>query len=58
MRSRSGSPRPSRRLAVDSKIQANQVRSVDIAYIGDRIGELTLSREAQLDAALRLHLQL
>lgn len=28
---------------VDSKIQANQVRPVDIAYIGDRIGDLTPS---------------
>lgn len=45
-------------LAVDSKIQANQVRSVDITYIGDLIGGLTPSQQAQLDAALRLHLQL
>lgn len=45
-------------LAVDSKIQANQVRSVDITYIGDHIGDLTPAQQAQLDAALRLHLHL
>ncbi|MDP3971886.1 MAG: type II toxin-antitoxin system PemK/MazF family toxin [Candidatus Nanopelagicales bacterium] len=45
-------------IATDSKIQASQIRSVDLTYIGERIGSISLSQQAQLDAALRLHLEL
>ena len=45
-------------LAVDSKAQAEQVRSVAVERIGPRVGLLTGELQAELDEALRLHLAL
>jgi mRNA interferase MazF len=45
-------------LPVDSKAQAEQVRSVDVARIGRLAGEVPRSSMRELDAALRLHLDL
>lgn len=45
-------------LRVDSKAQAEQVRSVAIERIGPVIGQLPSWLMSQLDDALRLHLQL
>ena len=45
-------------LAVDSKAQAEQVRSVAVERIGRRVGLLPTDVQAQLDEALRLHLAL
>jgi len=45
-------------LAVDSKAQAEQVRAVDVARIGRRAGVVPASLMAELDDALRLHLDL
>ena len=45
-------------LTRDSKAQAEQVRSVAVERIGDRLGNLTTSDLAALDEALRLHLAL
>lgn len=45
-------------LSGDSKAQAEQVRSVDVARIGPRLGSLSLHLLEQLGAALRLHLDL
>ncbi len=45
-------------LAVDSKAQAEQVRSVAVERIGQRIGLMTSQLQADLDEALRLHLAL
>jgi len=45
-------------LARDSKAQAEQVRSVAVERIGERIGSLTGTSLAELDEALRLHLAL
>ena len=42
----------------DSKAQAEQVRSVAVEWIGERIGRLPASVMADLDEALRLHLAL
>lgn len=42
----------------DSKAQAEQVRSVSIERLGSRIGRVPLHRMAELDEALRLHLDL
>jgi mRNA interferase MazF len=42
----------------DSKAQAEQVRSIDIARIGPRIGTVSGEELWQLDEALRLHLAL
>lgn len=42
----------------DSKAQAEQIRSVATARIGRRIGVLPTELLAQLDTALRLHLDL
>jgi mRNA interferase MazF len=42
----------------DSKAQAEQVRSIAVGRIGERIGRLPASIMAELDAALRLHLAL
>ena len=42
----------------DSKAQAEQVRSVAVERIGERIGRLPASVMADLDEALRLHLAL
>jgi mRNA interferase MazF len=45
-------------LARDSKAQAEQVRSVAIERIGQRVGQLTASLLSDLEDALRLHLGL
>lgn len=45
-------------LDVDSKAQAEQVRSVAIERIGSPIGSVSLHLMDQLDDALRLHLDL
>ncbi len=43
---------------VDSKAQAEQVRSVSVERLGPAIGRIPTHLMAQLDDALRLHLQL
>lgn len=45
-------------LASDSKAQAEQVRSVDVARIGERLGLVPNALMSKLDEALRLHLDL
>lgn len=45
-------------LAVNSKAQAEQIRSVSITRLRHRLGRLTTEEAAQLDDALRLHLEL
>ncbi len=45
-------------LPVDSKAQAEQVRSVAVDRIGDRIGSLPVDLMLKVDTALRLHLSL
>jgi mRNA interferase MazF len=45
-------------LELDSKAQAEQVRSVDVARIGDLVGALSGDLMTALDEALRLHLAL
>ena len=45
-------------LARDSKAQAEQIRSVDVARIGRRVGQLPPATLAELNAAVRLHLGL
>lgn len=43
---------------VDSKAQAEQVRSVSVERLGRVIGRLSTHLMAELDDALRVHLQL
>ena len=45
-------------LRVDSKAQAEQVRSVSVERVGPAIGRLGVELTAALDDALRLHLDL
>lgn len=45
-------------LRVDSKAQAEQVRSVAVERVGPAIGALSPALAVELDAALRLHLGL
>lgn len=45
-------------LAVDSKAQAEQIRSVATQRLQQRLGQLSPTELAQLDDALRLHLEL
>jgi len=45
-------------LGRDSKAQAEQVRSVAIERIGERLGRLPADIVAELDQAVRLHLSL
>lgn len=45
-------------LPVDSKAQAEQVRSVTVERIGPVVGRLPATLMLELDEALRLHLQL
>jgi mRNA interferase MazF len=45
-------------LRVDSKAQAEQVRSIAVERIGNRVGVLTPRLIAAVDEALRLHLAL
>lgn len=42
----------------DSKAQAEQVRSVAIERVGDRLGQLPTALITELDRALRIHLSL
>lgn len=45
-------------LRSDSKAQAEQVRAVAVARLGDRVGTIPHALMADLDEALRLHLAL
>jgi mRNA interferase MazF len=45
-------------LSVDSKAQAEQVRSIAVERLGRRIGMLDVGLQTDLDEALRLHLAL
>ncbi len=45
-------------LPVDSKAQAEQVRSVAVERVGARVGVMTTELQADLDEALRVHLAL
>jgi mRNA interferase MazF len=45
-------------LVRDSKAQAEQIRSVAVERVGERLGVLTSADLAALDEALRLHLAL
>jgi mRNA interferase MazF len=45
-------------LPVDSKAQAEQLRSVDVERLGARVGLVPHSLMVELDEALRLHLAL
>jgi mRNA interferase MazF len=45
-------------LRADSKAQAEQIRSIDVRRIGERVGLLTPELVAALDEAIRLHLGL
>lgn len=51
-------PAPQTGLRVDSKAQAEQVRSVAVERIGPLIGRVPVALMTVLDDALRLHLQL
>lgn len=51
-------PATSTGLAVDSKAQAEQIRSVAVERLQRRIGRLPAIELTQLDEALRLHLDL
>ena len=45
-------------LAVDSKAQAEQVRSIAVERVGQRVGQLPAALISDLEDALRLHLGL
>ena len=45
-------------LRVDSKAQGEQIRSVSLERLGPVIGRVPTHQMAQLDDALRIHLQL
>jgi len=45
-------------LTVDSKAQAEQVRSVDVERLRRRVGTITPAKLERLDEALRVHLAL
>lgn len=45
-------------LRVDSKAQGEQIRSVSVERLGPVIGRIPAHQMAQLDDALRIHLQL
>ncbi len=51
-------PGPATGLPRDSKAQAEQVRSVAVARIGERLGIVPADVMVQVDEALRLHLAL
>lgn len=42
----------------DSKAQAEQVRSIAVERVGERVGQLPAALMSELDQALRLHLSL
>ena len=45
-------------LREDSKAQAEQVRSVAVERVGERVGQLPAALVTELDQALRIHLSL
>lgn len=45
-------------LRQDSKAQAEQVRSIAVERVGERVGQLPAALISELDQALRLHLSL
>jgi len=45
-------------LAIDSKAQAEQIRSIAVERVGARVGEVPAGLLGELDEALRLHLAL
>jgi mRNA interferase MazF len=51
-------PASSTGLAIDSKAQAEQVRSVAVERVGARVGVVPTELLGELDGALRLHLAL
>jgi mRNA interferase MazF len=51
-------PAKSTGLSVDSKAQAEQVRSIDVARVQRRLGSVPAELMHELDEALRLHLAL
>ncbi|MCL1594134.1 MAG: type II toxin-antitoxin system PemK/MazF family toxin [Actinomycetia bacterium] len=51
-------PAESSGLDMDSKAQAEQVRTVSVARIGDRVGQIPAPLMLAIDDALRLHLAL
>ena len=51
-------PDPVIGLSVESKGHAEQVRSIDVARVSQRLGTLPPALLRQLDEALRLHLEL
>jgi len=51
-------PAESTGLRVDSKAQAEQIRSVSVDRVGSALGRVPAPLMADLDAALRLHLHL
>jgi mRNA interferase MazF len=46
------------RLPADSKAQIEQIRAIDVTRLGQTIGHLGPQKMSEVDAALRLHLQL
>lgn len=51
-----GLPATETGLRLDSKAQAEQVRSADVERVGSVVGAVPTTRMTALDAALRLHL--
>lgn len=51
-------PAESTGLRVDSKAQCEQVRAVSVERLGPALGQLPASIMGEVDAALRLHMQL
>ena len=45
-------------LRLDSKAQVEQIRSVDMKRVGDMVGLVPLDLMAQIEDAMRLHLEL
>ena len=45
-------------LKLDSKAQIEQIRSVDVKRIGDMVGLVPIDLMAQIEDAMRLHLEL
>jgi mRNA interferase MazF len=45
-------------LEQDSKVQAEQVRSISVGRIGERVGHVPATAMLEIDDALRLHLEL
>jgi mRNA interferase MazF len=51
-------PTPLNGLAVASKVQAEQIRSLDISRLGRHVGRLSRGDLAGVEAAIRFHLAL